>query len=647
MNKIKLLSPQVANQIAAGEVIERPASIIKELMENSIDAGADDITVIINRSGTSLIKIIDNGCGIGREDLPLAISQHATSKIATIADLERVSSLGFRGEALASICSAARVKITSKVDEQEALSLESNGDPSEYNITPAAHPVGTTIEVRDLFYNIPVRRRFLKSLKTEYYHIIEIFQKMSLGHFACSFTLISDDKVIYKLPKANNKFARDNRVKKIFGYSFINNALYFEGEAPSIKIHGWVSNASYTRSQTDQQYFFLNNRVIRDKLILHAIKYAYETLIPSGRHPCYILYLTIDPGTVDVNVHPTKHEVRFAESRWVHQFMVQQLSNVLLAYTQEELVKPDESEVSEGLEKLEEQKGGAEERASSDLFNNTVPATSFTSKNSFPEFATQNYSRSFSYFQKPERHYSAREDHDVKVQSNNVISNLGKIIINIGNNLAITAYQNNYYLVDIKQSYCFLVYSKLVNEWRSNQLLTSYDLLLKPTILFSEFDASVQNKIFYSRLEPMQKIYKLLEKSKQYGFEVTLNYNSENCFENSSEQEYVIANESGEIWNSIVIHKVPEACRFGDASELFMILLANLVQNNIENEDQTKMLNLFASKSVSRLDGSLLETEKQIIIDKLAKKEYNGMLGYISKFCKKLEERDFCGMLTD
>lgn len=331
-NRIHLLSPRLANQIAAGEVVERPASVVKELMENSIDAGGQRIDLEIEQGGVKLIKLRDDGRGIDQEDLPLALSRHATSKIQELADLEAVASLGFRGEALASISSVSKLTLTSRTEEAaSAWQVYTEGVHMEARLEPATHPQGTTVEVRDLFFNTPARRKFLKTEKTEFRHLEEVFKRCALGSFDVALSLKHNGKVIYQLPVAHTEQMREQRLAQICSANFVNEslALDFCAEASGLRLWGWVGKPTYNRSQADQQYFFVNGRVIRDKVVNHAIRQAYEDVLYHGRFPAYVLYLELDPAAVDVNVHPTKHEVRFRDSRLVHDFLFRTLHRVV------------------------------------------------------------------------------------------------------------------------------------------------------------------------------------------------------------------------------------------------------------------------------------------------------------------------------
>lgn len=322
--RIKLLPPDIANKIAAGEVIERPASVLKELLENSIDAGATQIDVEVLRGGIQSIVVRDNGRGILVDDLLLSIQQHATSKINTINDLDRIKSLGFRGEALASIDSVTKLIITSLPRDQENAYCLQNG-----NLLPAAHPHGTTIKTQDLFYNFPARRKFLRSERTEYLYLEEVFRRVALSHFNIGFTLKNQDKLVKSLPVCNDHTSKVRRLSTLCGQQLLRDAIDIDAEQNGMRLCGWLGSVANARSQEPHQYFFINKRIIKDRLINHAIRQAYQISGINERMPFYCLYLELDPSALDVNVHPTKHEVRFRDSRIVHAFLVDIITSAL------------------------------------------------------------------------------------------------------------------------------------------------------------------------------------------------------------------------------------------------------------------------------------------------------------------------------
>tara|TARA_B100000949_G_scaffold43630_1_gene37353 strand:+ start:3174 stop:4985 length:1812 start_codon:yes stop_codon:yes gene_type:complete len=336
MNRINSLSKRLANQIAAGEVVERPASVIKELLENSLDAGATRLQIDVEQGGVKLMRVKDNGCGIHKDDLALALSRHATSKIIELTDLENITSLGFRGEALASISSVSRFHIISNSSEESGSSgwkVEVEGQEVEVSVSPAAHPQGTSAEVRDLFFNVPARKKFLKTEKTEFTRIDEVIKRIALSRFDVQFNLKHNQRTIHQLLPAISEQERQRRVSLVCGPVFVDNAVYIDVERSGLRLWGWVSLPTFSRSQSDLQYFYVNGRTIRDKLVTHAVKQAYRDVLFHGRHPAYMLYLELAPSSVDVNVHPTKHEVRFRDSRLVHDFLFSALHKALAEVT--------------------------------------------------------------------------------------------------------------------------------------------------------------------------------------------------------------------------------------------------------------------------------------------------------------------------
>lgn len=337
IRRIQTLTPRLANQIAAGEVVERPASVVKELIENSLDARATRINIDIEEGGLRLIRITDNGHGIPKEDLPLALSRHATSKIHNLDDLEGVATMGFRGEALASVASVSRLNLTSATDDQQhAWQVKAEGQDMLTDVTPGAHPTGTTVEIWDLFFNTPARRKFLKTERTEFTHIEKVVHRVALAHPELYLSLTHNQKPTLTLTPCQNQVAEDLRVSKILSQDFIEQSLHIEADATGLTLHGWLGLPTFNRHQPDFQYFFVNGRPIRDKVVNHAIRQAYQDVLFHGRHPAYILFLELDPKLVDVNVHPTKHEVRFRESRRVHDFLFRQLHRAIAEFRPEE-----------------------------------------------------------------------------------------------------------------------------------------------------------------------------------------------------------------------------------------------------------------------------------------------------------------------
>ncbi|PJD92538.1 MAG: DNA mismatch repair protein MutL [Legionella sp.] len=326
--RIQRLSSAVANQIAAGEVIERPASVVKELLENALDAGATMVAVELGFGGLNHIKVSDNGHGIDAEDLPLAIAAHATSKISALNDLYHITTMGFRGEALASIASVSRLTLSSKPAHQ-AHGMMLSMDEYDYNTQPTPRNQGTTIEVRDLFFNAPVRKTFLKSERIEYQAIELVVKQFALSAPGVALTMKHNGKQTLNLAKVTCEQSRLQRIKKLFGQAFLTDAVYIDETHEHFAIQGWISQHTYQRSQRDRQWIYLNHRLVKDKLLYQAIGQAYQSLLHPGRYASCVLYISIAPDQVDVNVHPTKHEVRFRQPRLVHSMMVSILTQQL------------------------------------------------------------------------------------------------------------------------------------------------------------------------------------------------------------------------------------------------------------------------------------------------------------------------------
>jgi len=325
--QIQTLPSHLINQIAAGEVVERPASVVKELVENSLDAGAGAVTVEVEAGGTRMIRVSDDGCGIGRDQLASALSRHATSKIGSLEDLESIASLGFRGEALPSIASVSRLNLISRLQEDDsAWKLQAREDAEP---VPDPFQQGTQVEVLELFYNVPARKKFLRTEQTEYRHIENLFKNLALSHPAVAFKLIHNQKVIYQLPSVRNLDDQRRRLASLCGKAFAESLIEIDITSDNLNLQGWVALPTFNRSQADMQYFFVNRRMVRDKLVNHAVRQAYQDVLFHGRHPAYVLSLSMDARELDVNVHPQKHEVRFRNSRMVHDFLFRSLHQAL------------------------------------------------------------------------------------------------------------------------------------------------------------------------------------------------------------------------------------------------------------------------------------------------------------------------------
>jgi len=332
--RITQLDKRLSNQIAAGEVVERPASVVKELVENALDAGASRIDIDIEAGGQKLIRVRDDGTGIHKDDLNLVLARHATSKIFTQADLIAIETLGFRGEALASVASISRLKLTTNTEQDAAAGwcVQATGAEMAVEITPAPHARGTSVEVRDLFFNTPARRKFLRTERTEYLKVDEVIRKISLSRPLVSFVLSHNGKTMKQYIADDES----HRMAGVFGHTFLDNAIYFSDERAGMALRGWIGLPTYSRSQADQQFFFVNGRIIKDKIVTHAVKQGYADVLFHGRNPVFCLFFTVDPRRVDVNVHPAKHEVRFRDSRDVHDFIYRTIHRVLADVRPEE-----------------------------------------------------------------------------------------------------------------------------------------------------------------------------------------------------------------------------------------------------------------------------------------------------------------------
>ncbi|MDG4597573.1 MAG: DNA mismatch repair endonuclease MutL [Candidatus Contendobacter sp.] len=328
--RIQRLPPQLVSQIAAGEVVERPASVVKELLENSLDAGATRITVEVEQGGVRLIRARDNGAGIHPDDLALALSHHATSKVASFGDLQRVTSLGFRGEALPSIASVARLTLTSRVSGQETgWRITGDGGDTIDEPLPASHPVGTTVEVRDLFFNVPARRKFLRGERTEFGHIEDNLIRLALSRFKVGFGLWHNQRAMLDLEPATSDADQTRRVADLLGREFAAASMFLDRADAGLRLWGWLGLPAVARAQPDQQYFFVNGRPVRDRTLAHAVRLAFQDVLPQGRHPMLALHLELEPTALDINVHPAKQEVRFRESALIHAFIRQGVQTAL------------------------------------------------------------------------------------------------------------------------------------------------------------------------------------------------------------------------------------------------------------------------------------------------------------------------------
>ena len=496
--RIHALPTQLVNQIAAGEVVERPSSVVKELVENCFDAGAGQITIEIEQGGTRLIKIRDDGCGIVKEDLPLALSRHATSKIASLQDLELVSSMGFRGEALPSISSVARLTLISlTADSQCAWRVTADGSEQDFDPQPDPHPQGTTVDVRDLFYNTPARRKFLKAEKTEFAHIETLIKRMALSQFEIGFSLLHNQKEILNLRPALNEASQEQRVANICGPTFIESSVKIDFAASGLQLSGWVGLPTFSRSQQDMQFFYVNGRLIRDKLVAHAIKQAYQDVLYHGRHPVFVLYLTLDPTLVDVNAHPAKLEVRFREGRLVHDFLFSALHRSLANLRPEHTVAAAVNWVDESIVELTE----------SEFVATATPARGVDSKPSFYTGPTHQTSLPLSIAESITA-YASLSPYGVAEQKPRLpevslqdMPPLGYAIAHIHNIYILAETLKGVILVDAHAAHERVTYERLKKQYQQGSVPSQPLLLpIKITVSATEADLAEQEYGYFSSL---------------------------------------------------------------------------------------------------------------------------------------------------
>jgi DNA mismatch repair protein MutL len=479
---IKPLPPQLINQIAAGEVIERPASAVKELVENSLDAGANFVTIDIEEGGARLIRVSDDGGGIVKAELALALSRHATSKIASLNDLEAVMSFGFRGEALPSMSSVSRFTITSRVEESStAWCMKTDGTEADMQVAPAAHPVGTTVELREIFYNTPARRKFLKTDKTEFGHIETVIKRMALSRFDVGFCLKHNQRVVINAKPAIEFDDKAQRVGMLCGKDFVENSISLDVENGELALQGWVGLPTYSRSQTDMQFFYVNGRLIRDKLINHAVRMAYQDVLFHGRHPVYVLYLSINPRLVDVNAHPAKLEVRFRESRAVHDFVYRRIKQILTDARPDDYIPQVAYQAPSGVDSP----GYQNMQQSSMPLSVAEPTQQY--------FA---HAHAHAHGSTTERAYSSDNDAE-----QNGAPTMGFAIAHLHNTYILAESQKGLVLVDTHAAHERIVYEKLKKQYDTGQL-AAQPLLIPQKIHVSIDEMAIyeQNEALFSEL---------------------------------------------------------------------------------------------------------------------------------------------------
>jgi len=471
---IHQLSTQLANQIAAGEVVERPASVIKELLENSLDAGATQIDIDIQAGGTQLIGIRDNGFGIPQDELALALSPHATSKIRSLDDLIHIKSMGFRGEALASIASVSELILTSHYQDM-AWSIKYK--EGEFDLTPASHPQGTTVEVNNLFHNTPARRKFLKADRTEYRHVEDVVKRIALARFDVAFNFKHNQRQVFSLPVATSDENKLQRLTRLINKEFIQAAVQLDFENAGLKLTGWLATGEYSRSQSDMQYFFVNGRMIRDKVITHAVRQAFQDTLFPGRFPVYVLHLEMDADQVDVNVHPTKHEVRFRQGRLIHDF---------LFYSLREALAQDAGD-----------KSGESFKTTGKGFN----AHTYFNSGAFQSQHTHVSESSAAYSSSPYQNLTYKED---------ISKPLGLAIAKLKSNYLLTQNQEGLLVLQLKHAREILVQQQI-----QNALTAQSELISKPVLIPFSLHLNTTN----IKINAQSWLEKYESKLQQLGFE--------------------------------------------------------------------------------------------------------------------------------
>ena len=472
--QIKILPENLANQIAAGEVIERPSSVVKELIENSIDAGATQITIEIQEGGKSLIRIRDNGKGIAQQDLELALAAHATSKVYTLDELEAVASMGFRGEALASIASVAKLKIISKYQgAQDAWQINNH----TREVIPAAHFTGTTIEVCELFYNTPARRKFLKKDNTEFLHIYDLLKKYMLCYFGAAFKFIHNGKEVKDLLVAEDAQLKYNRVLDLYSREFIENAIYVDKQVGDAHLWGWVASPRFNRARPDMQSFYINGRIVKDKIVAHAIKNAYKDVMYGNRYPAFLLYLDIDYREVDVNVHPAKSEVRFRNQKFIYDFLFGSVNKAITT--------------SADIKISRHQQVTSQERHASD--NNPLNIGNMSLDiNIEDEVETDtNLNLLDKYFEK-----QTTQQNQISISQQSKSSGLGQAICQIHGIYILSQVEDGVVLVDMHAAHERILYEKMKKTWHADTDKFKQNLLVPLTCkLASNIVATIEENL--------------------------------------------------------------------------------------------------------------------------------------------------------
>lgn len=480
---IQILSESLANQIAAGEVVERPVSVVKELLENALDAGASEIEIKIEEGGIKSIEVVDNGIGIAKDELLLAPSRHATSKISSYQDLTQVASLGFRGEALASIASVSRFEITSRTpDSPNAWQIYSDGGQIWQEPQPSAGLVGTRVVVADLFFNTPARKKFLRTERTEFNQIDELVKRAMLSRMDVGMTLIHNGKTVRQVEAATDKAGQITRLARLLGQGFIEQSLHLEVEAQELKLTGWAGLPTFNRAQTDMQYMFINGRIVRDRMLFYSLKQAYADVMYGARHPAFVLYLELPADQVDVNVHPTKYEVRFANSRWVYDFLRRSVRSLVSrpitqadagAEEQPAEIAPAASQIFAGKEAYSSQAGTK--------FNlNPSQSTNWQEHFEFQQPATRSGSAEIAERKSP---WQSSVEAPL-LDNSSVIPPLGFAKAQLHGVFILAENQQGLVLVDMHAAHERIVYERLKLQWQEQKMISQP--LLVPEILTLE-----------------------------------------------------------------------------------------------------------------------------------------------------------------
>ena len=491
VSQIKVLSEALANQIAAGEVVERPVSVVKELLENALDSGATQVDITIEEGGTQSIQVVDNGAGIPKDELILAVSRHATSKIDCYEHLMAVKTLGFRGEALASISSVSRFELVSRpASQSSAWSLCVEGGTNWGEPSPVAGKVGTRVRVADLFFNTPARKKFLRTARTEFMQIDELVKRAMLSRMQVGFTLVHNQKTVRQVEPALDKIGQTKRLARLLGQAFVEQSLYINFESQGLHLSGWVGLPTFNRTHNDMQYIFVNGRIVRDRLLFHALKQAYADVLYGGRHPAYVLFLTLPPDWVDVNVHPAKYEVRFANGHWVYDFIRRTVRDVVM----QPLTAADSSPA---LASPVQPFKATELSTNTDL---KVTAQDWQS-----HFAFQ-HPLSLAQLAEPRPSYAGTDDSVVSGEDNlvpdeQVMPPLGFAKMQLHGVFILAENAQGLVLVDMHAAHERIVYERLKRQWQSERLISQPLLVpLAVTIDSAQMSEWEANQAWWSQL---------------------------------------------------------------------------------------------------------------------------------------------------